>query len=249
MDRTPSRSWLGSGVGHAFVPLVCLLSPWRPLGPSDPAPACPTLYPRSSGQPWLGLSPGPHTPAGPRSQAERVGLAFLLTLATQSLEKTSPALVAAWELPGDTTTRLPQPESPPLCQAQRSLREQEPALRAAPRPPPPWWGTDFGGQPKASFTEREASVSRAAPRVPRLAGPRLEGSRRHQPPTHVGPSRAWLPFCPHWRKNGPSCEKLSLSQPTTPSEERTRSSQSHQVADGRPGSVPGPRRPRLPGGL
>lgn len=72
-------------------------------GPSDPAPACPTLYPRSSGQPRLGLSPGPHTPAGPRGQAERVSLAFLLTLATKRLEKTFPALIAAWELPGDAT--------------------------------------------------------------------------------------------------------------------------------------------------
>lgn len=103
--------------------------------------------------------------------------------------------------------------------------EQEPALCAAPRTPPPGWGTDFGfgGQPKALFTEREASVSRATPRVPLLAGPRLEGSRCHQPPTHVGLSRAWLPFCPHWRKNGPSCEKPSLSQPNVLSEERTRS--------------------------
>lgn len=97
-DRTPSCSWLGSGVGPAFVHLVCLLSPWQPLGPSDPAPACPTLYLGSSGCPWLGLSPGLHTPAVPRGQTERVSLAFLLTLATKSLEKTFPALTAAWEL-------------------------------------------------------------------------------------------------------------------------------------------------------
>lgn len=98
-------------------------------------------------------------------------------------------------------------------------------------PAPPWWGTDFGfgGQPKALPTEREASVSRAAPRVPLLARPRLEGSRCHQPPTHVGLSRAWLPFCPHWRKNGPSCEKQSLSQPNMLSEERT---QSYSVSPG-----------------